>query len=526
MGLVRIKDLSDIGEETRFPAGVLKAILEALAAANEDDATVELTVVRTTDGELMVDRPAEGQEIGFGGGGGGGGTPASLSGNAVETLFDNRASTETAFSYASGAISWAKTFDVDLGRALTEDDDDKDLRIRFSYNQSSNRRVIDLMVNVGEFRSWTEFETATGTTGVPVGNQKFSISRGVGASPDLDSIWNRQGMVFRRGDDGGNHVLGIVFPAGDNNSGYLAVSNMRGVVLLVPPVSAITVSGGGGGGGVDVVNGLPAPSEDYVDTVVVNAFDRKEWIGRNEPYRTDHPVATWESLRAYLTDGDANLTIIHHVFPEPNATAYAAGRYLYDTYNNTFYKIAQPSTGNYAWHHVGAAEALREVAHAYFDANEGGELPGDDTTDVVYLGEGHDDDGVTEVILPQHEIDLTDGYYIYFNFITNDFEILTAYTEAMGLVDHYVWRPVRAEAFNRSSGRWPAGRSRKLPRRCSLPTRSCSTSRGHRTPRRASCIRGRASGPCSPTTTPARVTQRRIEAGKSRYRGRLVSLTG
>ena len=164
-----------------------------------------------------------------------------MTGNTIETLYDNRPSTEAALSLAAGTSMWSRTLDLDLGRALTAADDDKDLRIRFRYNQVTDRRVVDITVNVGEFRQWTEFDTATGEDGVPVGIQKFPISRGVAGGDNLDSVWNRQGMVFRRGDSAaGNHVLGIVIPAGDG-SNYAALSEFRAVVELVPRVDDLDI---------------------------------------------------------------------------------------------------------------------------------------------------------------------------------------------------------------------------------------------------------------------------------------------
>ena len=192
--------------------------------------------------------------------------------------------------------------------------------------------------------------------------------------------------------------------------------------------------------------GLPVPSQEWVNKTVINNITRRTYICQNDGHRTSEPVATWESLRNYMTSGDADLTIIHHQFPQAESTN--EGDYYYDTYNNTFYKVRQHTTGHFDFQHVGGAEALREVCHAYFSANEGGELPGNDDTHVVYLGTGHDDAGVTNINLPQHNVDLDTRYFVYFNFISDQFEILTDYTPAGGFLDHYGWFPVKAEALN------------------------------------------------------------------------------
>ena len=190
----------------------------------------------------------------------------------------------------------------------------------------------------------------------------------------------------------------------------------------------------------------PTPSEDWLNKVVLVSTTRREYICQNEPFRTTEPSATWASLVDYYTSGDADLHIFTRTRPELGASD--VGRYYYDTYDNTFYRAEEPTTGEYRFRHVGAAEALREVCHAYFAANEGGELPGDDTTRVIYLGEAHDDDDATDILVTHTTFDISTEYAVFLNFISNEFEILSAYTPVGTLIDHFVWNPAKAEAFN------------------------------------------------------------------------------
>ena len=203
---------------------------------------------------------------------------------------------------------------------------------------------------------------------------------------------------------------------------------------------------GEGAGVFSVRRQLPAPTEEWFNKVVLVSTTRREYICQNEPFTTAAPSATWESLTAYYTSGDADLHIFTRTRPEVGASE--EGRYYYDTYDNTFYRIDEVSTGVYDFRHVGAAEALREVCHAFFAANEGGELPGGDTTRVIYLGEAHDDDDATDILATHTTFDITVEYGVFLNFISNEFEILSAYTPAGTPIDHYVWNPAKAEAFN------------------------------------------------------------------------------
>ena len=389
------------------------------------------------------------------GGGGGGDVTVTLSGNEVETLFDNRPSTETALTTPAGQASWAGALAIDLGRELTADDDDKDLRVRFSYTQSTAGRMFDVQICVSDFREWTEFATATGTTGVPVGNIKFPISRGISSSNNLNNIWNRQGMMFRRDDSAdGNHRIGIIWPAGDNNSGYVASSAIRGVVELIPRISSLEVSaegGGGGGAGLETFLGLPDPSEDYENQVVVNRIDRREYICLNEPVVSANATGTLEDLSSYYTTDDANLRVFHDLPASASSTDDDTWIYIDSgQHRDKFYfGDTAPGSGNYAWYEDSPADALREVCRAYVEnvastsiTNLGAGAP------VVYLGQFQDD---TDIRIALHSItpDFTTSYYVAWNIQEQTFKLVEDDYAAPGTVqDHWRWENVRAEALN------------------------------------------------------------------------------
>ena len=556
-----------------------------------------------------------------GGGGGTGGTPvtatASITGNETETLYDNTSG--TALSQTGGTASYARTFDLDLGRSLTAADDGKDLRVRFSYEQSTAGRYFDVVVAASDFRSWTAFTTSSGTTGVPVGNRKFSISRGVSSSNSLTGIWNRQGMIFRRGDSSGNMVLGIVIPAGDS-ADYAAISNMRGTIELIPRVSEIGVdleidgattviqnerrdvkgeeigsgnvnvtisnawpsaaniarieipegddapdyllvnlgegasgrnqagatwwvdraalllkeegeyntaaeederlllqdsagvgtdaflgwttdpndsttklllftsgsassadarpltvskpyvnvpvgvsgSGGGGdsdsGGSLETFLGLPDPSADYENQVVVNRIDRREYICENDPHVNEAATGTLEDLDTYYTTDDANLRVFHAL---PAVSSSDDDTWIYIDTDDKFYFGDTAFSSTYAWYEDSPADALREVCRAYVEnaastsiENLGAGAP------VVYLGQ-HQDEADILASLHNLTLDFTTNYYVAWNIQKQVFQIVEDdYTAPGTVVNHYTWKNVRAEAINpilrpHQSGQFP-----------------------------------------------------------------------
>lgn len=171
-----------------------------------------------------------------------GGLPTvSLSGKTIETLFDNTASTETALSVAGGdSTDWGRRVDVDLGRALVEADDNKDLFGRFEYTQNSTTRYFHFRINAGVFRSWTVFTTTSGTSGLPIGFEIVAAPRGRSGDDNLATLPLRGVLVYRRTSSGNDVVSFNMVPDGSND--IVAVSDMRGIVTLVPAIDALSVS--------------------------------------------------------------------------------------------------------------------------------------------------------------------------------------------------------------------------------------------------------------------------------------------
>ena len=395
--------------------------------------------------------------FGSGGGGGGGGNVVggTLTGNTVEVLYDNRPSTETAFSLTAGTISWARTIDVELNRALTEDDDNKDLRIRFSYNQVSDGRTFDVMVDAGDFRNWTAFTTSTGTSGLPDGNIKFPISRGVSGGGSVTGAWNRQAMIFRRGDSSGNTVIGIALPTGDGTS-YAALSDMRGIVTLVPRVDSLaleeaTNGGSGGGGDFHSVTGLPQPSADIGGQVYFNQFTRKAEACLNVPYFTSRATTTWASMVDYYDntgDGNEDMTVAD-VFPGTGAaTSTDEDDYLYVIGNDHFYFGDTAPGSTYAWYHDNPEDALEALCNRY-RTGESGTVIGASAT-IIYLGQLDGNNLATEA-LHALTVDLATTYYVYFDIDSFEFKVCDAYNEtSITKQDHWQFLPILADPINPS----------------------------------------------------------------------------
>ena len=174
-----------------------------------------------------------------------GGTDAELAGNTIETLFDNRDVAEAALAIVAGAGNLGRSADAGLGRLLVEaDDDDKDLRARFVYTQDGDIRSFDVTMNAGIFRNFAvNNEVGTGTTLETGGYHPFAVTDGR-PNRALTSLFGRLG-VFVHGNAADEDVLRIYITTTNNSVG--AISEMRGVVELVPRINALTVSGSGGG---------------------------------------------------------------------------------------------------------------------------------------------------------------------------------------------------------------------------------------------------------------------------------------
>ena len=175
----------------------------------------------------------------------GGGEPAALAGQTVETLFDNRADTETAITVNAGTGSALLSADIPLSRAIVEADDDQDLRTRFIYTQDGQIRSADVTLNAGIFRNFAADNMGVGTAAPTGGYHIFSVVDGR-TNRSLTSLFGRAALLVR-----GSVATGDVVRLYLNttNNAAVAITEMRGVVELIPRIDALTISGGSGGGG-------------------------------------------------------------------------------------------------------------------------------------------------------------------------------------------------------------------------------------------------------------------------------------
>ena len=170
-----------------------------------------------------------------------GGAAATLGGNTAETLFDNRATTETALSVLAGAPDWSRTIDFGFSRALVEDDDDKDLRIRFQMTQGGQIRHFGYLVSADTFRLMPEYPAVSGNV-LPInGHLVFGGADGRTARSAL-SLFSRLNIGIRQRTTTGEDVLRILVALSSNAN--VAATNIRGIIELVPRVENLTIAGG------------------------------------------------------------------------------------------------------------------------------------------------------------------------------------------------------------------------------------------------------------------------------------------
>ena len=194
---------------------------------------------------------------------------------AVETLFDNTSTTETAFTTGTGN-GWNSAVDVILSRVLVTDDDALDLRGRFEYTRFTSRRSIDFTMNAGVFRNFGDTSALTGTTQATEGYHMFLLQDARASGNTVGNTFTRLGIVTRGRTSGGEEVLRLLMNLTGNDVG--AVTDMRGVVELVPVGGAQGVQGQytvtiyrnattppaqPTGGSVDVSTGVVTPPADW-----------------------------------------------------------------------------------------------------------------------------------------------------------------------------------------------------------------------------------------------------------------------
>ena len=175
----------------------------------------------------------------------GGGGSASLGGNTAETLFDNRATTETALSVLAGGVDWARTIDWGFTRALVEADDDKDIRHRYEMTQGGQIRYFDEIFSAATFRLMPEYAAASGNV-MPTGGHLVFIGVDGRASRTATSLFGRTNIGVRQRTAAGEDALRILL--GSSGNSHVAATNIRGIIELVPRVENLTITGGGGGG--------------------------------------------------------------------------------------------------------------------------------------------------------------------------------------------------------------------------------------------------------------------------------------
>ena len=191
----------------------------------------------------------------------GGGTTAA----AVETLFDNRADTETALAVLAGGVNWARTLNLPFARAIVEDDDDHDLRVRFQMTQDGQIRKFDYVINAGEFRLTDEYTAVTGTAAPTTGYFPF-IGVDGRASRSATSLFGRANIGVRTRTTDGEDSLRLLMSSSGNS--HVAISEVRGIVELIPrgglagPMGPAGTDGANGTDGTNGANGSQGPQGD------------------------------------------------------------------------------------------------------------------------------------------------------------------------------------------------------------------------------------------------------------------------
>ena len=157
---------------------------------------------------------------------------ASLGGNTAETLFDNRALTETALSVLAGGVDWSRTIDIGFTRALVEADDDKDLRIEYEITQGGQVRHFPPEVfSAATFRLMPEYAAASGNI-MPTNGHLVLLGVDGRTSRTATSLFGRVSIGVRQRTATGEDALRILL--GSSGNSHVAATNIRGIIELVP----------------------------------------------------------------------------------------------------------------------------------------------------------------------------------------------------------------------------------------------------------------------------------------------------
>ena len=203
----------------------------------------------------------------------GGGGAATLGGNTAETLFDNRAPTETALNVLAGSPDWGRTVDFGFTRALVEADDDKDLRIRFQITQGGQIRHFGYLTSADTFRLMPEYPAASGTV-LPTGGHLLFEGADGRVSRTATSLFSRLNIGVRQRTATGEDALRLLLSLSGNS--HVAATNIRGIIELVPRVENLTITGGGGGEQQQIIGGRNLATREVVAgdiLIAANNFD-------------------------------------------------------------------------------------------------------------------------------------------------------------------------------------------------------------------------------------------------------------
>ena len=164
-----------------------------------------------------------------------GATAGGGSAAAPVILYDN--TDGVALSQGTSAGTWAQSYDLDLGLALVEADDDKDLNVRYSFVRQGVIRRRNFTLKAGAFRVMPAFNDVAGSL-IPDDSFWFlaldgrysGIDGGFGAA-DI-SVFTRMGLLTRN-RVAGNDIMRLVFPVA--NDVIEATTEARFVVELATP---------------------------------------------------------------------------------------------------------------------------------------------------------------------------------------------------------------------------------------------------------------------------------------------------
>ena len=303
-----------------------------------------LDKVRTVSGyneaaEAMPEHEIDAwQSIGGGGGGGGGGPHShSLSGRSVQTLFDNTADTADALARIAGNPAWSSVIDAPLGLSLVAAHDTRQLHVAFIYTQEGQVRSFDFMMDAGTFRNFDAVNTDDTTTSGPSHVHPFAIVDGRDGRGDLTNSFGRIGFLIR-GTDADGDVARIALNVVNNSVG--AISDMRGVIALVPRVDALSVGTAGAvvttplqGNALQVRDNFPVAA-DFLLGDIINVLG----------YLYERGTITHEGGPkdgGFLTVTDANFRGFHR---QTNSISnFVTGNFYYSLNDNIFHR--RESTG-------------------------------------------------------------------------------------------------------------------------------------------------------------------------------------